>query len=336
MNDHCKQQGVALILVLWVLGLLTMMAGSFALTIKRESATVMQLKTQAQAMAMAQAGVVIAQAMLLHEEQAKRWRVDGSLYEIEDDHGLMRIRILSEAGKIDINSVPTALFHQVMQHAPFDVQSRLALEDAILDWRDDDEITRPHGAEKAEYQDAKLHYGPRNKPFRSLDELQMVLGMNARMIEWMQSLFTVYAAGQTEIELANASWEVLEVLPEIDPAQLAAYFIAKQKSILNNAPLPSLPRLENAGQAMASDMENTSDTQTPSDVSVVTVIVETKTEEAQARIEVVMEKIEGANNLPFQILKWHNQTDFSAVTSLFAENMEFLLVGRYSELKHSR
>jgi hypothetical protein len=128
---------------------------------------------------------------------------------------------------------------------------------------------------------------------------------------------------------------VLEVLPEIDSAQLDAYFIAKQKSIVNKAPLPSLPRLENAGQAMASDMENTSDTQTPSDVSVVTVVVETKSEEAQARVEVVMEKIEGVNNLPFQILKWHNQTDFSAVTSLFAENMAVLFVGRYSELRHS-
>ncbi|MGB4498969.1 MAG: type II secretion system protein GspK, partial [Methylococcaceae bacterium] len=98
-----KQRGVALILVLWVLSILMLMAGSFSLTMRRESAGVMAIKANAQANAQAQAGLAIAEAMLLHEDENKRWRIDGSIYEIETQNAKTRIRILSETGKIDLN-----------------------------------------------------------------------------------------------------------------------------------------------------------------------------------------------------------------------------------------
>ena len=97
-----KQKGVALILVLWVLSILTLMAGSFSKTMRRESAGVMTIRANAEANAQAQAGISLAQAMLLHEDEAKRWRVDGRIYEIETENATMRIRLLSETGKIDI------------------------------------------------------------------------------------------------------------------------------------------------------------------------------------------------------------------------------------------
>jgi general secretion pathway protein K len=326
-----KQRGVALILVLWVLSILMLMAGSFSLTMRRESAGVMAIKANAEANAQAQAGLAIAQAMLLHEDETKRWRIDGSIVEIETETATTRIRILSETGKIDINSVSNTLLHQVMSHAPIETQDQLKLENAILDWRDEDENTRPLGAEKAEYHAAKLHYAPRNKPFRSLEELQMVHGMTADVFEWMKPRFTVYAAGQTEVDFNLASRDVLNVLPEIDANLLDAYFLARQQSIINHTPLPTIPRSANSAQAMSQDMEATTETETTPEISVVTVTVETILDnETQATIHAVLEKIDGANNLPFQILTWQNQTDDST-PSLFSNEMNLFVIAHYFE-----
>lgn len=325
-----KQHGVALILVLWVLSILMLMAGSFSLTMRRESAGVMAHKANAEANAQAQAGLTIAQAMLLQEDENKRWRIDGSIYEIETEKATTRIRIESETGKIDINSVTNTLLHQVLIHAPIEIQAQFNLENAILDWRDEDENTRPFGAEKREYHAAKLHYAPRNKPFRSLAELQMVLGMTADVFEWMKPIFTVYAAGQTEVDFNLATRNVLNVLPEIDVNLLDAYFIARQQSIINHAPLPAIPRRTNSNQAMSQDIENTTEIETMAEISVVSVTIETILDnDSRAIIHVVMEKIDGTNNLPFQILTWQNETE-DFVSSLFSDEMNALVVSRYS------
>jgi general secretion pathway protein K len=321
-----KQRGVALVLVLWVLSILMLMAGSFSLTMRRESAGVSGIYTHAQALAQAQAGIAIAQAMLLHDDENKRWRVDGSIYEIQYPQATMRIQIQSHTGKIDINSAPVSVLHHVLQYAPLDKQAQLNLENAILDWRDADDDTRPFGAEKNEYHSAKLHYSPRNKPFRSMEELQMVRGMTSDVLNWMQPLFTVYAAGQTEVEYAVASREVLSVLPEIDVNLLDAYFVAREKSILLHTPMPVIPRVENANQAMTQDVQNTTESSTMTEISVVSVVVEVQLEtDTHTQVEVIMEKMDGANNLPFQILTWKNQAEYTHTNSLFSQNLTPIL-----------
>lgn len=323
-----KQRGVALILVLWVLSILTLMASSFTLTMRRETVGLSHTKENMQALAQTKSGLALAQAMLLHEDEKKRWRVDGSIYEIETNDTVTRIRILSETGKIDLNSAPQKLLHHVLQFAPLETQAQLELENAILDWRDEDENTRPFGAEKAEYKAAKLNYAPRNKPFRSFEELQMLKGMTADVLAWMQPLFTIYAAGQTEVDWNLASREVLNVLPEIDVNLLDAYFLAKQKAILNHQPLPKLPRIENASQAMNEDVEATTE-EMPFEISVVTISVETiLNEEVTARIDVVVEKADGENNLPFQTLVWQTDSD---LPSLFSPELEPFLIAHYFE-----
>jgi len=324
-----KQRGVALILVLWVLSILTLMASSFTLTMRRETASLSHTKENAQALAQAKSGLALAQAMLLHEDETKRWRVDGNIYEIETNEAVTRIRILSETGKIDLNSAPQNLLHHVLQFSPLETQAQLELENAILDWRDEDENTRPFGAEKPEYKAAKLSYAPRNKPFRSFEELQMLKGMTAEVFAWMQPIFTIYAAGQTEVEVGVASREVLNVLPNIDANLLDEYFSTKQKAILNHAPMPIVPRSENAAQAMNQDIETTTEAETAPEISVVTISVETILEnEASARIDVIAEKADGENNLPFQTLVWQSELD---LPSLFSPALEPFLITHYFE-----
>jgi DNA uptake protein ComE-like DNA-binding protein len=56
------------------------------------------------------------------------------------------------------------------------------IADAILDWVDSDEDTRPLGAEDAYYLSAPYPYNTRNAPFRSIAELELVAGVTPEMV----------------------------------------------------------------------------------------------------------------------------------------------------------
>jgi len=66
------------------------------------------------------------------------------------------------------------LLKGLMTQAPVDAEQQTRLVSAILDWRDEDDLVHIEGAEKTEYEDAGLSHQPRNKPFQSIEELQLV------------------------------------------------------------------------------------------------------------------------------------------------------------------
>ena len=140
-----RQKGFALVLVLWVLSLLTIMAGSFALSMRREAAIVTGSSNNAQAMAVAESGLAIAELMLMNPDQQQRWRTDGSIYQIDYADSKVRIRLLSETGKIDLNSADQTLLQGLMAYAPVEEELQTKLVNAILDWRDEDDLVQHRG-----------------------------------------------------------------------------------------------------------------------------------------------------------------------------------------------
>ncbi len=209
-----SQKGMALVIVIWILCLLSLMAGSFALTMRRENSVTSALKNNANAAAVAESGLGLAQFMLQQPDQKRRWRADGSVYQIlRRDGGDMRIRIVSESGKIDINAADESQLSAVIKAVTDDAFEQQHLINCILDWRDEDNQVRLHGAEKKQYKDAGLPYGPSNRPFQSLEELQRVLGMDEAIYTRIEPWITIYS-GQKEVDLRVAPPEVLEILNE--------------------------------------------------------------------------------------------------------------------------
>ncbi len=66
-----------------------------------------------------------------------------------------------------------------------------ALVNALVDWRDGDDIVTENGAEAAEYASAGLAYGPRNAPLLSVDELGLVLGFDQDLVDWLRPYVSV-------------------------------------------------------------------------------------------------------------------------------------------------
>lgn len=316
-------KGVALVLVLWMLSLMTIMAGSFALSMRRQLSIVEGIKNNAQALAQAESGIALAETMLLVPDLAKRWRGDGNVYQINYANSLtgigakVRIRLLAEAGKININTADLKLLQKIMAHAPVKEDQRTRLVSAILDWRDSDDLINIDGAEKNEYKEAGLSYQPRNKPFQTIEELQMVLGITESVYRWMEPLVTVNSI-QAQVDVQQASKEVLQVISDIDADITDNFILTRLESAIKGLPAPAFPGM--TGQQSSTTGQN----------YVMTIVSEALLDNgAHALISVMIARSEGNSTVPFQILRWQRNEDAHA--SLFTDEMSQLLVTEYAE-----
>ena len=300
---RCKQQGLALVLVLWVLVLMTIMAASFSLSMRREINLVRNTRTQAQAAALAEAGVNYAIMMSLLPNHLQRWRGDGTPYNVPANGGKVTVRIRDETGKVDLNSANETLLTALMTVAGLDEDESSQLVGAILDWRDKDNLRHTNGAEEAEYKSEDKPYKPRNARFQSVDELQLVLGVNYKIFEKLEPLITVYRR-EPGINPKNASRKLLMALPGVDAETVEKYLELRAESAENKTPPPAFPF--------------------PAGVKVShrngrTLSIESKAKLAgggTAKIIVTVKKQRSKiTGLPFTVLKWNQSIQAGSVES---------------------
>lgn len=309
------------------------MAGSFALSMRREAGITAGSSSTAQAAAVAESGLAIAELMVMNPDQLQRWHTDGSIYQIDYADSKVRVRLLSETGKVDLNSADQDLLQGLMVHAPVDAELQTKLVNAILDWRDGDDLVRIDGAEKEEYKDAGLSYQPRNKPFQSIEELQLVLGMNEQIFKWIESLVTIHS-GQPKVDLAQAAKEVLYVLPGMDTGLVDEYIAARQESAINGLPAPAVPVLSTLGTVSGQtgvSMPVTAVNDATKQEVVMTVITEALLDDGStATIDALIKKSNSPTGMsPFQVLKWQRNVEVGG--SLFIDEKDALLVRQYAE-----
>lgn len=77
---------------------------------------------------------------------------------------------LDESARMDINEVPEQLLTKLLPQEP-------ELVDAILDWRDTDDLPRAEGAEADYYTTLQPPHAPRNGPVETVEELLLVKGI---------------------------------------------------------------------------------------------------------------------------------------------------------------
>jgi general secretion pathway protein K len=224
-----RERGVALILVLWVIALMSVLLGSFALIARTENLQARHLLDATTARYAAQAGLERAVYELQSRDPLTRWVGDGRPYEFDFDNAKVHVELTDESGKIDINSADDTLLQSLFVSVGADMSQAAALADAIQDWRDGDDATRPQGAEAPEYKSAGLTYVPRNAPFQTVSEVQQVLGMNYELYARIEPAITIYAGGAMP-NAAYAPLQALLTLPGMTP-ELAQQLIAARQQI---------------------------------------------------------------------------------------------------------
>lgn len=235
-----QQAGVAMVLVLSLTALLTIMAGSYTLSMRRELDLVRNIRDQAQALALAESGLNYAQMMLQVNDELKRWRTDGTAYQRQFGNGEFKVKIIEETGKINVNKAEAPLLKGMLEGAGLEEEQALEIVDAILDWRDNDEFSKIHGAEKGEYESEGLPYHPRNDLFQTLEELQLVLGITPEIFSKLERLITIYN-DKAGIDPTKASREVLLSIPGVEAEIIDTYLADRKKAAEDKLPAPAFP-----------------------------------------------------------------------------------------------
>jgi general secretion pathway protein K len=92
--------------VLWITGLLAVMAASFISTSRTEARLARNQMENAKAQALADGGVQRAVLGLLEPERERAWQADGRVYSFALGEGDVEVSIRDEDGKIDLNQGP--------------------------------------------------------------------------------------------------------------------------------------------------------------------------------------------------------------------------------------
>ena len=240
---YTNQNGIALMVVLWVLVLLMALATEFAFSMKGEVNTTRNFKEDAETYHLAKAGIHLGMAEVLlpasfHALHPDRGLVIGpptmkaqeeategakNIYRSIEREGIplgrgtITYSLEDENSKIPINKATRNTLVKVLTIAGVENgEKRDIIADSILDWIDADKNHRLNGAENDFYQNLTPPYFAKSAPIENLDELLKVRGINEKILYGndkqlgLNQFFTVY--NLKSINANTASPEVLSVI----------------------------------------------------------------------------------------------------------------------------
>ena len=219
-----EQTGIALVLVLWLLTLLTILAAGYSYAMRTETKLTIHGVELAKARAIAEAGLWLAVADLLKPQLQRQWLTDGTLYKLDFGGGQIHLRLQDEAGRIDLNTADGALLRGLLEKAVQPGDDVDFMLNAILDWRDPDKLRRNPGAEDGDYEYAG--YGAKGAPFNSIEELRLVAGMTNDIFARIYPTLALHSR-QPGIHPQVAPRKVLLSLPGADEEQIDAFLLAR-------------------------------------------------------------------------------------------------------------
>ncbi len=232
------RRGVALMLVLWVVIVLSAIAVGVAAMARVQTRSVEGVRVRAVARYAAESGVVATTARLRArlrdarppegrelvyaalEEEVARWG--------ERQLGTARyqVAIADLNARIDLNNsdedILLTLFEQFVSAG-----KAVELVDALEDWKDDDDEPRPEGAEAADYARAGSPFTPSDAPLLRLDELTRIKGFSDSIADVLAPYVTVWGSGLVN---ANTAPEpVLVALPELGRGGAEAILASRRR-----------------------------------------------------------------------------------------------------------
>jgi general secretion pathway protein K len=173
-----RQDGMALIVVLWLVVLLSVMAAGHSRNVHTDTTLASRQVQSAKARALAEAGI----NHVIHD---------------------VTIAVRDASGFIDLNAAKPELLDAALEACRINETARRDLVDAILDWRDKDDLTRLHGVEDDDYLAAGVAWTSRDGAFEAVDELKYLPGMSQSRYDCLAPFVTVHSGkGGLDMEYA--------------------------------------------------------------------------------------------------------------------------------------
>ncbi|MBV6341457.1 general secretion pathway protein GspK [Candidatus Magnetobacterium casense] len=245
--------GIALMMVLWVMAILIGLSLTLAYISRSESRVSSSSRQYVAAGFLAEGGINRAIIELYYrrtkpQDDETRWKIDGSFRSVEVVDGSALVRVMPETGKVDLNLSNDIILKGLVNALGIDADTQDIIVDSIRDWMDSDDLHRLHGAESDYYMSLKRPYKAKNAPFDTVDELLMIRGVTSEIFygtsdkKGLRDFVTVYnRIDNSKININAAPKEVLMALPNVTE-EVASAIVEQRKAALfkNTAELQAL------------------------------------------------------------------------------------------------
>nr|WP_170159227.1 type II secretion system protein GspK [Pseudoxanthomonas spadix] len=200
------QRGVALLLVVWLIALLTALIGAFAISARVESLQGRVLAQGSVVQQIARAGLEYALQRVADPDPGSRWTPDGRPYAWQYAGSQVQVQLVDESGKVDLNQADAQILSSLLRAVGVEAGQAQQLAGAAVDWRDSDALSQvAGGAEDPDYAAAGLPYGAKDAPYESVAEVEQVLGWTPQLYARVRAYLTIYAGrGRPDPRYAQA------------------------------------------------------------------------------------------------------------------------------------
>jgi len=113
MNER-RQKGVALLLVLWVLALLSTLLAGLLGWVHLQNRQALWQRQHTQGVLAAEAGIGMAVLAQLDRDPVRHWKADNQPHELHFDDAALAVSLGSETGKLDLNAAPAESFTRLL------------------------------------------------------------------------------------------------------------------------------------------------------------------------------------------------------------------------------
>ncbi len=245
------KRGIALMMVLWVLAILSVIVMSFSYMTRTETFASLSFRNQITKKFIAEGGIERGvmeifyrrqnlQAAVL-EEGKEPWKMDGTPYKVDVENGSAVVMIMDESGKINLNNLNDTsgiIFKNLLMNSGVKEEVADTIVDSLLDWKDPDDLVRLHGAESDYYKSLPVPYKAKDGNLDSVEELLLVKGVTPEIVygdgkkKGIIDFVTVFpksaVQGNLSINLMSAPREVLAAIPGIGADDIEAIMTIRE------------------------------------------------------------------------------------------------------------
>jgi general secretion pathway protein K len=186
-----RQQGFALLIVLWSLVVLALL-GSQILTTARRDAQIARNMLESAELEAAANGAIQQAIYAVLDGTNRHWNADGVPRTLRIGRTLVSARVEDEADKVNPNIASAELLQALLHQVGADPTTAAGVAAAVVEWRLAGGTARQPGPALARYVAAGRDYGPSGAPFVSLEELGAVLGMTPDLLARLAPHVTLF------------------------------------------------------------------------------------------------------------------------------------------------
>jgi general secretion pathway protein K len=260
MRSRLDERGIALIAALWALLLLVSIATPVALAARQQGWTGGEHERRAGVRWAAEAGVALlvarvegalrglelaleigrlAVALDADPEAQQRGRdALRALNAIDSvaaatalplpNGTVVTMRVADATARLNLNAAGEPELRTFFRQWVLDERALGRLVDALLDWRDEDDLVRAQGAEQDDY--GRRGVRVRNAPLVSVAELAQIRGMTPELLRRIEPFVTVLPTPDLRININAAPPEVLVAVPGFTPELAARLVVRRERS----------------------------------------------------------------------------------------------------------